>query len=161
MESEQFLNLPQFGQNNNWQWSKILKIMILVWRMQMWKSWIEILTMSLSHINATNAAIHLPIQAIWRLIWNSTMEKSQINTTNVTMHHTRQAIWGDIWKPTVERNQINATNVNMPRLRQVKTYLKMHSEKSQINAANVTLHVSRHSIWEEFLKCTVRKVKQM
>ena len=93
-------NLTQFEATiwakyiREWQWNKLLKIMTLVSRIQIWKSWIKILTMSLSHINATNAAIHLPVQVIWRLIWNSAMEKSQINATNVTMHPLGHTVWG-------------------------------------------------------------------
>ena len=45
----------------------------------------KILTMSLSHINVTNATILLLRHAIWGIIWKRTVEKSPTNATNVTM----------------------------------------------------------------------------
>ena len=107
-DQKSMINLIQFEatiwarHNTLWKWRKILKILTLVWMVQMWKSGRKILTMSLSHINATNAAIHLPKKVIWILILNSTMEKRQINATNVTMPRLRQVNWKNIWKCTVD-----------------------------------------------------------
>ena len=50
-DQKSMINFNQFEttiwakHNTQWQWSKILKMMNLVWMMQMWKSWRKILTM--------------------------------------------------------------------------------------------------------------------
>ena len=88
------INLPQFEATNwpkhNRQWTKLLKIMALVWQMQIWIFLEERLT------NATNVTLHLLRQAIWGHIWNYTVGKSQTNVTSVTLHPHWQAIWGYI-----------------------------------------------------------------
>jgi len=117
---------------------------------------------SLSHINATNAAI-FPYTVLRTGHLETNLKQHNGEKSNkgnqCDWQHTQQAVWGDIWKPRVEKSQINATNVTMPRLRQVnwKNIWKCTVEKIQINKANVTLHVPSHSIWEEFWKCTVKK----
>ena len=86
--------------NTQGQWSKILTIVTLAWRMQMWKSWRKILTMSCrdkkSHINATSATLHLLIQAVWGDIWKRTVEKSRTTATNVTLPLIGHTCWGYI-----------------------------------------------------------------
>ena len=67
-----------------WQWSKIVKMMTLVWRMQVWK---------ISQINATSATLHLLIKAIWEHIWKRTVEKSQTNATTVTTRWVSPQVW--------------------------------------------------------------------
>ena len=141
------INLTQFEatirvkHNTQRQWSKILKIATLVWRMQMWKSWGKILTMTLNQTNATNVTMHLPMQAIWGHIWQSTVEKSQINATYVILHPLWQEIWGNIWQRTVEKSHTNVTSVTMPLLKQAvwEDINKRTAEKSRTNATNVTM----------------------
>ena len=118
------IDLTQFGvtiwakHNTHWQWNKLLKIMTLVWGMQMWKSWGKIMTMSLIQTHATNVTKHPQTQVIWGDIWKRTVEKSQTNATSVIMYPPMKAIWGHVWKPTMEKSQTNAASVIMHNLRQ-------------------------------------------
>ena len=99
------INLTQFEatfwpqHNTQWQWSKISKIMTLVWSMQMWKSWRK------SQINATNATLHLLRQAIWGYIWKRTVEKSQTNAASASLPALTQVLWRDIWRGTDQCRQ--------------------------------------------------------
>ena len=63
--------------------------------------------------NATNATIHLLMQAFWGDTWKRTVEKRQTNAINATMPLLKQAIWGDICKRTAEKNQTTAINATM------------------------------------------------
>ena len=118
--------------------------MILVWRMQMWKSWIEILTMSLSHINATNAAIHLPVQVIWRLIWNSTMEAQAGQLEKHLKMHSGE-----------KSNKCSQCDFTCSQPFNLRRVLKMHSEKksnkcnqcdyASYQEGNLRRHLKTHS----------------
>ena len=65
-DQKSMINLIQFEatiwarHNTLWKWRKILKILTLVWVMEMWKCGRKMLAMSLSHINATNVTMQLP-----------------------------------------------------------------------------------------------------
>ena len=75
-EQKSMINFTQFKAKDTTkrQWNKIL-IMIMVWRMQKLKSSRKMLTGLKSHMNATNATMHLPIQAIWGHIWKAQWRK--------------------------------------------------------------------------------------
>ena len=77
------------------------------------------------------------------------------------MHLQVLAIWGDIWKCTVEKSQTNAASVTMHLLEQViwGNIWKRTVEKSQTNATNVNMHPLRQAIWGDIWKRTVEEVK--
>ena len=105
-----------------WQWNKILKIMTLVWRMQMWKSWRKMLK---SWTNVTNVTLPLLAENIWGHIWKHTVEKSQTNATSVIMHLFTQVPWRIIWKSIFEET--------------FEDTLKWHME--------ITRKLTKHSMW--------------
>ena len=75
------------------------------------------------------------------------------------MHLLKQAIWGLILKCTAEKSQTNAANMTMLLLGQAiwGGIWKRTVEKSQTNATNVTLPLLRQAIWGHIWKRTVEK----
>ena len=79
------------------------------------------------------------------------------------MYPLMHSLWGDIWKHTVEKSQTNAANVTMPLLRQAVwgDIWKGTVEKSQTNAANVTLNPLLHTTEKSQSKMTIGGQKKL